>query len=54
MRTKQKPGGYGMNVKLSKFDRLGIKLKRMVGWKIENIANRYSVTTRTIYRVLKK
>ena len=43
-----------MNVKLSKFDRFAIKMKRLFGWKIKEIATRYSVTTRTIYRVLEK
>jgi len=43
-----------MNVKLSKFDRIAIQLKRLLGWKIKELAKRYSVTTRTIYRVLKK
>ena len=43
-----------MNVKLSRFDRIGIKLKRLFGWKIKELAERYKVTTRTVYRVLKK
>ena len=43
-----------MNVKLSGFDRIGIKWKRLLGWKIKDLANRYEVTTRTIYRVLEK
>ena len=43
-----------MNKKLSNFDRMGIKLKRLLGWKIKELATRYSVTTRTIYRVLAK
>lgn len=42
-----------MNVKLSKFDRIAIQIKRLFGWKIKELAKRYSVTTRTIYRVLK-
>jgi transposase len=51
---KQKPGGIGMNIKLSKFDRIAIQIKRLLGWKIREIAERYNVTTRTIYRVLRK
>ena len=43
-----------MNVKISTFDRIGIKLKRLLGWKIKDLAKRYNVTTRTIYRALKK
>ena len=43
-----------MNVKLSGFDRIGIKLKRIFGWKINELAKRYKVTARTIYRVLEK
>ena len=43
-----------MNVKLSGFDRIGIKFKRLFGWKIRELAERYKVTTRTVYRVLEK
>ena len=43
-----------MNVKLTGFDRTGIKVKRFFGWKIRELATRYSATTRTIYRVLEK
>ena len=43
-----------MNVKISRFDKIGIQLKRLLGWKIKELATRYDVTTRTIYRVLKK
>ena len=43
-----------MNIKLTGFDRIGIKWKRLIGWKIREIAKRYRVTTRTIYRVLEK
>ena len=43
-----------MNIKLSKFDRFAIQIKRLLGWKIKDLAERYSVTTRTIYRVLRK
>ena len=43
-----------MNVKLNGFDRIGIKLKRLLGWKIKDLEARYEVTTRTIYRTLKK
>ena len=43
-----------MNKKLSGFDRIGIQIKRILGWKIRELAERYKVTTRTIYRVLKK
>ena len=52
--TKQQPGGYGMNIKLNGFDRIGIKLKRLLGWIINELSKRYKVTSRTIYRVLKK
>ena len=43
-----------MNRKLSNFDRMAIQIKRLFGWKIRELATRYSVTTRTIYRVLEK
>jgi Mor family transcriptional regulator len=43
-----------MNVKLTGFDRTGIKVKRFFGWKIRELAERYKVTQRTIYRVLEK
>jgi Mor family transcriptional regulator len=43
-----------MNKKLSNFDRIAIQMKRLFGWKIKELSERYKVTTRTIYRVLKK
>ncbi len=43
-----------MNVKLKGFDRTGIKVKRFFGWTIKELAERYKVSQRTIYRVLEK
>jgi transposase len=44
-----------MNNKLTKLDNLNIQFKRYIlQWKIKDIAKRFQVTERTIYRVLRK
>ena len=44
-----------MNSKLTKLDRINIQFKRYIlQWKIKDIAKRFQVTQRTIYRVLEK
>ena len=42
------------NIKISEWERIGVKFKRFFGWSIKDLAKRYSVTKRTIYRNLKK
>ena len=42
------------NVKISDWERMGVKFKRFFGWSIKDLSQRYGVTKRTIYRTLKK
>jgi transcriptional antiterminator len=42
------------NIKLNGWDIIAIHIKRAFGWTINRLANNYKVTTRTIYRALKK
>ena len=43
-----------MNVKLTNLDKLNIKFKRYIlQWKVKDIAEKFNVNVRTIYRVLK-
>ena len=42
-----------MNQKLTKFDKSAIQIKRIFGWRIRELAERYRVSKRTIYRTLK-
>ena len=42
------------NKKLKGLDREAIRFKRFLGWTIKDLSLRYDVTTRTIYRVLKR
>ena len=43
-----------MNCKLTRLDKLNIKFKRYIlKWKVKDIAERFKVNVRTVYRVLK-
>jgi Mor family transcriptional regulator len=42
------------NIKIKGWDITGMKFKRFFGWTIKELAKRYNVTTRTVYRTLKK
>jgi hypothetical protein len=46
--------GSMSNIKLSSWDIIAIHIKRAFGWTVNRLAENYKVTTRTIYRALKK